>query len=93
MHARSVRQPGVHDGPVFINLPPHKLRHVMHSREQLVFTTEAGIGFIELAAAFDVDLVEPIDHHFRDRIVFEKLTYRTEEVIETGLENCFACHG
>jgi len=71
---RAVRQTGIHHGARFIDPPAHLRDDAFDDVEQMHVILEAGVGDLQLAETFDVDLAAGIDQDIGDsRVVQEGL--------------------
>ncbi len=92
MHPRAVREPGIEHRPVRINLPPHVLGHIMHRREERILAGKPGIRFLQPALAFDINLIEPVDHHLGHGVIMQIGRNRTQEKVQTRRKDFLTRH-
>ena len=75
---RAVGQAGVDHRATFVDAPADLRHDAVDDLQQVVVVAELDVGLLHLAAAFDVDLVRPVDQDIADRRVLEQQLQRAE---------------
>ena len=78
VHARAVRQAGVHVGLRFVDAAPDGGDDAFDDGHHARVVGELEVGEGELAVALDVDLVGAVDHDLRDGVVCEQILQRAQ---------------
>ena len=92
MHPRPVRQAGVQHGAFRVDLPAHVLGHVVHRRQQCVFTLESRWRRLQAPPPFDVHSTAPIHHHLADGGVVQVRLDRRQKERQARFEDALSCH-
>jgi len=70
-----------------------ELGDVAQCRHEIVARLEAGVSFLDAAAAFDIDIERPVDHDLADGLVLEELSHRGQKTEQRLLEYLAWDHG
>ena len=91
---RAVRQAGVHHRRRFIDAPADLRHDAVDDLQQVVVVAELDVALFHLAAAFDVNLLRPVDEDVADRRVLEQHLQRAEaeRLVEHFVDEPLALH-
>ncbi len=78
VEARAVGQAGVDIGVRFIDPPAHRRHDLVDDPQQVAFVLEGDVGQLQLAGAFDEDLMRAVDQDIVDRVVLQQRLQRAE---------------
>ena len=92
--AGAVRQAGIHHRRRFIDAPADLRHDAVDDLQQMVVVAELDVGLLQLAAAFDVDLVRAVDQDIADGRVLEQHFQRAEaeRLVEHLVDEALAFH-
>ena len=92
--AAAVRQAGVHHRRRLIDAPADLRHDAVDDLQQVVVVAELDVALLHLAAAFDVDLVRPVDEDVADGRVLEQHLQRpeAERLVEHLVDEPLALH-
>src|SRR5439155_7128101 len=90
----AVRQAGIDHWRGLVHAPADLRHDPVDNLQQVVVVTKLDVGLLQLAAAFDVNLVRPVDQNIADGRVFEQHLQRAEaeRFVEHLVDEAFAFH-